>query len=258
VKHISTAILAAIAALALVSSAAAEVNYGDYSGDTMTFYQVTEDSTTDSLPLYGSPDVTGDTLEFHFVMFGSYSGGAGGSDTTIGSLTTTIEAASGSYIGAIEFAEYGDVSLSGTGGADTYASVTNSILLDILEIDGVATGGGVSLTLNTSFTPSNGDWDLLNDGPQTGTLWQGVLALNIDQALSGLGYMGHATKLELTMTNTNATGSEAGTTAYIRKKESDGIRITPMQVPVIPEPATLLILSVGGALLALIRRKAGR
>jgi hypothetical protein len=235
----------------LSADADAPINYGDQPGDTVTFLQVTESSFTDSLPLYGTPTVIGDTLLFALPGFGSYSSG-GTSDLTDGTLDTTIVADSGSYIGYIRFREYGDVSLSGTGTSSTYAAVANSIFLQILEIDETPIIP-ITTSVNTAFTPSDGDWNLADDGVQSGALWQGELYVDITGLLTSSGKTGHATKVKLIMDNVLNTGSEAGTSAYIRKKATDGIQITPLEE--IPEPATFLILGVGGGFLTLIRKR---
>jgi len=109
-----------------------------------------------------------------------------------------------------------------------------------------------TLVVSTTFSPSDGDWNLADDGVQSGVPWQGVLYVSLDDYIQGLGYTGHATKVDLTMDNVLNNGSEADpfTTSFLRKKETDGIEITPL----IPEPGTFLILGVGGALLALLRR----
>ena len=229
-KHLAIALLVAMVVALTVPLAAASTNYGDYAGDTMSFYQVTEDSTTDpGAPLYGTPTIIGDTLLFPLTACGSFAYG-GATDMTHGTLTTTIEAvAPNTFIGAIGFAEYGDVSLSGSGTAATFAKVTNSIVVDVKEIDGEPVSG-VTFTVNSAFSPSEGDWNLADDGNQAGIQWQGVLYVDVDVALEAFGYAGcHANKVDITMSNNLDAGSEPGTYAYIRAKETDGIAITPLE-----------------------------
>jgi len=225
-------------------------NYGDLYGDTVTFGSVTESTFTHDYALYGTPSTIGDTLRFQLTNFGQYMSG-GSSGVMDGMLETTIQASAGTWIDTIRFAEYGDVSLSGTGTASTYAAVSNAIFLKITEVDGVPTNVP-TLVVSTTFSPSNGDWNLADDGVVTGLPWEGVLFADLDAYLLSEGFMGHATSLDLTMDNVLNNGSETGTSSFIRKKETDGIEITPF---VVPEPATVLILGVGGMLLALIRRE---
>src|SRR5262245_944373 len=69
----------------------APINYGNFNSPNVSYLQVTEDSTTDPVPpaLFGAPILSGDSLSFNPVNFAANSSG-GGSDSTDGTLTTTI------------------------------------------------------------------------------------------------------------------------------------------------------------------------
>ena len=254
-KYLSIGLLVALISIAfpLTSQAWYDHNYGDIEGDTMKFWQITESTFTHSTALYGTPEVIGDSLQFDPSAFGLDVTG-GPLDFMDGMLDTTITSLPGTYIGAISFAEYGDVSIYGTGTADTKANVANLITVKITEIDGVPTVVP-TLQLNTVFSPSDGDWNLADDGQKFGVQWQGVIYADVDAWIVEKGFSGHATKVELTMDNQLGVDSEAGSTAYIRKKETDGIKVTPMEEIPIPEPTVLALLGLGGLVLALIRGK---
>ena len=254
-KYIIIALLTVLVSIAfpLPSEGQYYNNYGDMDGDTMTFQDVTELNLKVPYALYGTPYTIGDTLHFNPIMFAQRVED-GESGILDGTLSTTIEAGDGTYIGAVRFAEYGDVSLSGTGGADTYASIANTITLKVTELDGIP-ANVPTLHVSTLFSPSGGDWDLAEDGVQASTQWQGVLYADLDAWIETCELPGHATKVELTMDNVLNNGSEDGTESEIHKKATDGIGITPMEEIPIPEPTVLALLGVGGLVLALMRGK---
>ena len=80
-----------LAAFASAAGAAA-IDYGDYVGIDVKYLQVTEDSGTDATPLFGTPNLAGNTLDFNPPSFNSSSSGAGGVDITDGTLTFMVEA----------------------------------------------------------------------------------------------------------------------------------------------------------------------
>ena len=246
-----TAAVSAVALLAYSNTASAvPINYGDFIGNTVDFIQVTEDSGTDTTPLYGAPTVSGDALDFNPVSFNSSSTGAGGVNITDGTLTLMMMAQAGNFIDAIEFDEAGDFTLAGLAGT-AFASVTANFLLDIQEVDGV---GITPIDISTAmvFTPSNGDFDLIADGP--GPLvdgaWSGFLMVDITQALidNNIPFVNGATKVSVTFDNTLTTLSQNGTSAFIAKKDVGGVGIT-----VVPEPASLALLTLGA--LAMMGRR---
>jgi len=235
----------------LSSSSWAAINYGDKTGSTMDYLQVTEDSGTDTPPLYGSPIVVGDTLLFSPTSFNSSSSGAGGSDITDGTLTTTIVPHTGSYIDRLTLFEFGDYTLSGTGGTSaTKAEVAASIYITCLEIDGSSLMIPVftNASLN-NFSPPDGKYNLADDGEGSAVPWNGSLTIDVTGWLTSIGKTGYATKLLFNMDNVLTTGSELGTSAFIAKKGDYCIGLTAE----IPEPASITLLSLGA--LALFRRK---
>src|SRR5688572_21908548 len=132
-------VLGAIIGLAAVSastpSASAQIYYGNYAGSTVVYQNVTESSGTDSIPQFGAPTVLVDTLDFNPVGFDAFSSGGGAPDITDGQLNFTIKANSGYIIPFVNFSERGDFTLAGTGTALTYASVSATVFIDILEVD---------------------------------------------------------------------------------------------------------------------------
>jgi hypothetical protein len=253
---VAGALLAALTVAGGISPArAASINYGTFVGTTVQYVDVTEDSTTDATPLYLAPTSSGDSLDFN-PIFASSSSGAGGSDETDGVLTMMIEALGANVIEKVMITEAGDFSLSGfSGGTGTSASVTAGVTVTIEAVDGSAITPFDVLT-SLVFAPSDGDWDLLNDGPgpDVSGVWTGTGMVDLTQALidEGQPFSFGVTKVSFKMDNMLDTASETGTSADIAKKDIDGLSLT-----VLPEPAPLALLLLLAPLLPL-RRSVGQ
>jgi hypothetical protein len=72
------------------------------------------------------------------------------------------------------------------------------------------------------------------------------LKFDIDQILLDNGIAGKATEVYFTMDNILYAQSVAGTYSQIEKKSAGGFIVT---VPQVPEPATMMLLGLGGLLL---------
>jgi hypothetical protein len=247
------------------SAFAASINYGTFPGDTVTYVDVSEDSASgDDLPLFGEPDVTGDSLDFDPIGFDANATGPGGSDTTASKLTFMVVAKPDFVINNINLSESGDTTLSGFGDDTTSTGVTADIVVEILEIDGAAIAGP-SLNTALTFSPTGGMYGLLTDGgggPTFNTIWEGSLLVDVKNLLDNAvannlidPYGAGATKIGITIDNTLSATSQVGTFAVIAKKDAGGISITvnmpnPGGGPEVPEPASLALAMVG--LLALV------
>jgi hypothetical protein len=241
-----TSLLPVCAALLLPSLvSAATINYGDKVGADIIYRQVTEDSVTDPVPLYGNPTVSGNALLFTPVNFGAFASN-GSLDLTDSTLTTSIEAKQGRQIHQIAFAEAGDYTLVGTGTAATSAIVRAPYYVRVIEVDG-APIAPLLYTGSLNFTPSNGDYYLPGDAA-SGVTFTGSTLIDIDAILNAANIQGDATKVLFTLNNQLIATSEQGTISFIKKKTADGVTIT----TVVPEPTSLTAV---GTLTLLVRRR---
>jgi len=241
---------AAVVAGVCLSTSIAEavpVNYGDFAGSTVMFRDVTEDSATDPTPLFGAPTVAANSLDFNPTAFVSNSSN-GSSDSTIAVLDFTMEATFGNVITNILMNERGDYTIFGAGGVGTSAVVSAPVFIDIVEVDNIAITP-VQFNANLVFTPSNGDYNLQDDGAGFGVIWTGNLDIDVEQVLidNNVPFTHGATEVKFIMNNILATTSEAGTQSNIQKKDA-GVGIT-----VVPEPASMMLLAAGMGLA--LRRK---
>jgi hypothetical protein len=234
----------------------ATINYGDFTGSTVTFSGVTE--STPDLASYGAPTVAGDVLDFDPVRFDAASAG-GGSETTGINLTASIVAHAGHAISRVDFSEAGDTTLAGigpVGSLDTFSTVVAGGSFTIEEVD-FAPVSPLTFSVGFAFSPSGGSFFLGTDGgggPIFFASWSGGLTVDVEQALFILGvpFVGGATRVSFDFDDVLDAASEVGTSALIATSDLNlDVTTTPFAVP---EPASAVALSVGLAALLLRRR----
>ena len=249
-----------IPSLAMVSGTiahAAPINYGDFSGATVNYLQVTEEANSagDAAPLFGAPTVTGDSIDFDPVGFSASATGAAGNDLTDGNLNFDIVAKPNNAITSVYFSEAGDTTLAGFGTDATFTSVTTNIFIDIKEVDGVGINA-INFNTQLAFSPSGGSYQLGADGgggPLFNTAWTGntLIDVNAILAANNIPYTLGATKVSVNLDNTLVALSENGTSSLIAKKDADGVTITTN----VPEPSSVVLALLGSLGLGWLRRR---
>jgi hypothetical protein len=230
---------------------------------------VTEDTGADEpLPLFGTPAVTGNSMDFNPAGFDAASTN-GGADLTNSNLNFMVTAKSGSRISEIRINESGDTTLGGNvapGSSGTFSGVFANGTLDIQEVDfsGI---NHISVPFSLAFSPSSGTYFLGTDGgggPAFNTSWTGSATLDIDAILIANGFDipngavdpdGGATKISIDLDNSLLAVSEQGTTSFIGKTDFS-VLTTRSNVPLepggdpevrVPEPTSLAWLCLGTA-----------
>lgn len=232
-------VLAAAVMMTAGTAWATPISYGNRSGTTVDFLNITEDSGTDPLPLYdgrpGGPTVTGDTLEFQpTANFSSGSpDGMSTGDTTDGLLRLVIQAHQGFKIDTITLGEFGDFSLLAVTGASSAATATGTLF-------GTDNVSGSQRQVTFTAVRSNGPlvfapFELTGPGADSGA-WIAVATLSYTRNV--------VTRVEIELNNTLQTVVTPGASAFIAKK-GVGIGVT---TSVVPEPGTLA-LAAGGAVM---------
>lgn len=246
----------AITATVFSIADAAPINYGDFTGTTVMYLDVTETANTpgDTEPMFGdgnpaapfNPSIVGDKLDFDPSGFAA-TGANGLSDITDGQLNFTMMSLGRSVITQIDFSERGDYSLLGTGGAATQTIFGLGIASVVaLEVDGVALPVPVPLA---AASASGGDD--LSLGVDVATPWSLALSYDVDAALvaAQVDFKFGATKLAIALNNTLAAISEPQSIAFIAKKDFMIDVSTDPLIPMnVPEPSTaaLLVLAICG------------
>ena len=247
IKKLAFALLAA----ALCTPAhAILIPYGDFVGDNVMYLNVVEDTRMSPVALFGQPDITGDKLDFDPTSFTASAGPNSPSQITDGQLNVTIMSNDPSFpLDQVIIEEAGDFTLVGLGAALAEASVGTIVRFDVIALDGVATTLVPSGTAIMEFTPeTDGMFDLANNGG-TAVPWDGLLNLDIAQYLADNNIQGNATKIEISIDNTLTAAAADGGSAFIAKKDFNGVTIT------IPEPSSALAVCLGLLSVAFLRRK---
>jgi hypothetical protein len=235
--HYTGGALAVLASVlfAASSSHAASINYGNFDDvppGVVMYLDVTESSGTDPVPLYGAPTAIHNTLDFDPVGFASSSAG-GGADVTDGQLNFTAMSVAGAAIKEIALFEGGDFSLVGFGTAVTQVIVSLSMIIEIVEVDGLALVTPIVVQVSDS---SNAD--LVSDAGSL-QFWDFSLGTDLDTALVNAGqqFTRGVTKANVVIDNQLVTFSEPSSVAFIAKKD--------FGITIVPEPTTLALVMLG-------------
>jgi len=217
--------LFAVCLTATVTSPAALMNYGDFSGATIDFIDVTEDNLGPVL-LYDVQGTVGDILLIDPKSFGAQKNPGPGTGFIDSELQMMLVAQPGGSIEQIMFSEEGDYTIVGDGNVEANIAY----FWQILEVD------------NIPVTPisGSGTTDFMSSTAGTGSLWSLDFSLDLAAKLVGAGMTGTITKANFKFDNTlTATAADDLSVAFIKKKQIGGVRIT------VPEPAGLFSALIG-------------
>ena len=208
-------------------SALGSISYGSFAGTMVDFSGVQEESTTDTLPLFGTPthQPGWDRLLFFPTQFSSYAAD-GSADTTSGTLQFTITAKDGYAIDRVFIREFGDFTMTGGGTSQTQANVNGFLTVTPLVGPG---------DVGTDFSSAAFSMPPDSSGP---------FALDWEVDLGSYG--APVTQAMVSWNNTLQTSSESGTTSFIQKKVIDGpaIGLSVNDEPV-PIPGAILLFTSG-------------
>ncbi len=252
-KSLAIALIAPMM-FAAAAQAALPIVYGDRNGSSVFFRAIQESSNTDfnagtgiSNPLWGSPTAVGDALTFNSMAFGASATGANPIDLTDGTLSMVIAARPGFTLSRFTINERGDYSLGGTGTANTRVSAGLRMFINILDINGNPVNTGPIAIPSIGGTFSNGgSWNLVNN-PGLTLDWNGSATVDLDAFLASQQISGQATRISISLDNSLLAQAEAGSVAFIKKKDFGGFTIT------VPTPGAAALLVLGG--LAASRRR---
>lgn len=211
-------------------------------------------------PLFGAPTgIAGNSIDFSPTQFSAQVTAPGtgfASEIVDGQLSFMVVAKPGKVIDNLQLLEAGDTTITALSTSlDTNSSVTTAIFIDVIDIDGVPVGAPVNITGTMTFTPSGGSYNNSEDGGQPydtngastifSAVWNGVANIDFpaELALQNVDYRLGVTKANVTLDNTLSVTAVNGESAFIKKKDFDGIIITTN----IPEPATLVLLALAAA-----------
>lgn len=238
--------LAALAlSLGLPSSGrAASISYGNFGPVVpgVTFIDVMESSTTDSVPLFGPPAPFSAGLDFDPAGFAASALG-GASDKTAGRLEFTITTGPLLAIANLELWEAGDYTLAGVGTSATQAMAGALITATVTQINGVNVAPVALAPINASLG--------FNLVANPGVLQPWSLGLSTNVAAQ-LGPGLWATSIDVVIDNELGSVSQSGSLAFLAKKDFQ----FKVSTQAVPEPSSLLLLTCGGFLsIAVARRR---
>ncbi len=260
-KTTSRIFLSSLLAIALIlttamGSYAGTINHGNFAGTDVAYLTVTESSTTDPVPLFGTPVVVGNQMRFFEPVplpnpslgFGAFSVG-GVADVTDGFLSFMVRSRPGLGIGLIRFDEGGDYGLAGF--APAQAKVIARLLVDSIRIDEVS---GVPVA-PFSISGATMFMDSLPETPPP--FWSNTLGFNVQAALTANGYplTSAATKITVRLNNNLQALSQANSVANIVKKRFNVDIDTRIDRDFIPEPSSMVLAMVSMIALASSRRR---
>ncbi|MGL4513228.1 MAG: PEP-CTERM sorting domain-containing protein [Lacipirellulaceae bacterium] len=219
---------------------AASINYGDVDdfagGGIIEYTQVTESSVTDPVPLFSSPDVVVNRLDFDPIGFGASSSG-GAPSITDGQLNFGIDVAPGKGITSLTVIEGGDFTIAGLGTMATGINYGLFAKVTITEVSGVAVPA-FDVVASTSFNMN------LVTNPGLSQPWGAGLLIDLGPAVAAAGYgTSVVTKAEFVLNNTLVATSEAGSLAFLAKKDIYIDTVPLDDSGFIPEPSTALLLA---------------
>lgn len=241
--------LLALGLLAGSASTAGAASYGNFSDPTGNVSYL---NVQDVNGLFGAPSVSLNSLDFTPLNFEARCSQCPTGAETSDILTLDIATISGRAVNEIRVTEgldYSVLSFDPTGFAA--ASVTASLFIDILEINGVAVNG-INGSANVLYTPANAS--VFGFGTQTGIM-TGDLTIDIAQIIAAAGATGNATLVRVSLDNTLQVFHDgSGGEARIRKRDADFVSLTIEVINGTPEPTTAVLLMGGLAGLAARRR----